>query len=218
VHTVSKLELTLETLEATCPLDQRFDQESFVAIDVETANSNISSICQIATVCFLAGQIVESWQSVIDPEEPFAPLNVMIHGIDGRATQQAPSFPMIMTKLSSLLTDKIVVSHMAFDRVAIQKVCLKYDLQPMSCVWLDTARVARRAWPRFSKRGYGLRSIASWCEIEFHHHNALADASTAGQILTRAVAETGIGVKDWIAFTGTRVCRSPSSENKAGIR
>ena len=56
--------------------------DSFVAIDVETANADLASICQIGLVTFADGQIVSGWQSLIDPEDEFNEINISIHGID----------------------------------------------------------------------------------------------------------------------------------------
>lgn len=71
--------------------------------------------------------------------------------------------------------------------------------QPFDCYWLDTARVARRAWSDFSRSGYGLKNLAAHCGITFTHHDALEDARAAGEILLRAVAETGSTVAEWCA-------------------
>jgi len=137
---------------------------------------------------------------MIDPEEPFAQLNVRLHGIDEAVVRHAPTFPSVMPALSLMVAGRVVASHMAFDRVAMHRVCCKYGIPPVSCAWLDTARVARRAWPRFARRGYGLKSVASWCGIEFEHHNAVEDARAAGRILVQAVSETGIGVDTWLSY------------------
>jgi DNA polymerase-3 subunit epsilon len=69
---------------------------SFLALDVETANANISSICQSAVVRFEVGKAVNIWHSLVNPGEPFAALNVAIHGIDAGTVQDAPDFPGVM--------------------------------------------------------------------------------------------------------------------------
>lgn len=170
----------------------------FIAVDVETANADLSSICQIAAVSFVGVRAVNVWQSLVDPDDVFEPFNVSLHGIDQAAVACAPRFPEIFTELSSLLTGTIVASHTAFDRVALERACEKYQVQHLDCTWLDTARVCRRAWPRFARRGYGLRSIASWCGIEFHHHDAAEDARAAGSVLARAITETGVDIPEWL--------------------
>lgn len=48
----------------------------FVAIDVETANSDMASICQIGLAKFTEGELVDEWVSIIDPEDDFDWANV----------------------------------------------------------------------------------------------------------------------------------------------
>ena len=64
----------------------------FVAIDVETANSDQGSICQIGLVVFSGDRIHETWQSLVNPEDEFDPRNVLIHGIDESSVRDAPRF------------------------------------------------------------------------------------------------------------------------------
>lgn len=161
----------------------------FVAVDVETANADMASICQIGVVTFENGTVVDSWGRLVNPQDYFDDLNVSIHGIDEHDVQNAPPFPDVSMRLREAFAGRVVASHMPFDRVAIAKACDKYNLLSIECTWLDTARVARRAWPRLSRRGYGLASIASWLEIEFNHHDAEEDARAAGLVLLRAVTD-----------------------------
>ena len=44
-------------------------RNSFVAVDVETANSDRGSICQIGVVSVEQGQIVDEWQTLVDPRD-----------------------------------------------------------------------------------------------------------------------------------------------------
>lgn len=171
----------------------------FLAVDVETANTDPSSICQIAIVRFERGTAVNIWQSMINPGEQFAALNVSLHGIDEVAVANAPEFPQVIGVLSELLSGKVVATHMAFDRIALQSALTKHCVESVECSWLDTASVARRAWPRFAKRGYGLKSLSAWCGIDLRHHDAVEDATAAGLIFAKAMADTGTTVGDWMA-------------------
>jgi len=170
----------------------------FVAIDVETANADIASICQIGIVAFENGSVKESWQSLVNPEDYFENINTSIHGIDERAVEGAPTFPRIYGSVRKLLADAVVASHTPFDRVAVARVIEKYDLEYCDCAWLDTARVARRAWPEFSQRGYGLANVARKLGISFVAHNAEEDARAAGEILAYAMKETGMAISEWL--------------------
>ena len=54
----------------------------FVVIDVETANPDPSSICQVGVASFREGQLHGSWESLVNPEDYFDGINLAIHGID----------------------------------------------------------------------------------------------------------------------------------------
>ena len=170
----------------------------FVAVDVETANPDVASICQIGIVAFENGRVKESWQSLVNPEDYFDDFNVFIHGIDERAVKGAPTFPQVFDTVRKWLVGAVVACHTPFDRVAVARVVEKYGLPPVDCAWLDTAKVVRRTWPEFSRRGYGLANVASKFGIAFAHHNAEEDARAAGEILARAIEETGMTASEWL--------------------
>jgi len=174
-------------------------RDTFVALDVETANADFASICQVGAATFRNGDLIASWQSLVDPEDDFDPVNVSIHGISADAVAGAPRFADVCSELQPILEHAVVATHTAFDRVAISKARTKAGLEPLPCDWLDTARVCRRAWPQFAQRGYGLKHVAKHLDIEFKHHDALEDARAAGQILLRAMLDTGLGITDWIS-------------------
>jgi DNA polymerase-3 subunit epsilon len=116
----------------------------FVAIDVETANEDLASICQIGIASYGNGVLTHEWKSLVDPEDDFDAINVSIHGITEAAVAGAPTFGDLAPRLArSLENAGVVASHTHFDRVAIQRAYESYDLAPPFCVWLDTARVAR---------------------------------------------------------------------------
>ncbi|MGA3327076.1 MAG: exonuclease domain-containing protein [Terriglobia bacterium] len=171
----------------------------FITVDVETANPDLASICQVGLVAFQDGAVSGSWQSLVNPEDYFDGMNVSIHGIDEASVKGAPTFPQIRDLIAGRLAGKIVASHTSFDRVALARVVEKYGLEQIECIWLDTARVVRRAWPEFSQRGYGLGNVAGKLGIEFVHHNAQEDARAAGEILLHAIKVTGLTVQDWLA-------------------
>lgn len=172
----------------------------FATIDVETANADLSSICQVGVAIFRNSSHVDSWSSLVNPEDEFDGFNVSIHGIDEKMIRSAPTWPSVAEKLRSLLTGSIVACHTPFDRGATTLACEKYNLDQFNCQWLDTARVVRRAWPdKFGEKGYGLRNVAKFLDIKFKHHDALEDARAAGEILCRASAQAGLNLEGWFA-------------------
>jgi DNA polymerase-3 subunit epsilon len=180
----------------------------FVAVDVETANADVASICQIGAAVFDDADVVDRWSTLIDPEDEFSGLNVQIHGITPDRVCGAPTFPAVAHQLRELLHGQIVACHTSFDRLSIGRACERYGLPPVECRWLDTARVVRRAWPQYRQSGFGLKSVAEDMGIKFRHHDAAEDARAAGEILVRAVAETDVSVADWLLLA-LRPCPSP---------
>lgn len=184
----------------------------FISIDVETANADLASICQIGVVRFKNGEIIDTWQTLIDPEDYFDMVNVSIHGIDEDTIADAPKFPDISDVLAMHISGAVVVSHTVFGRRAIAAAFGRYGIAAPQSAWLDTAKVVRRTWSAFSQRGYGLASVAEKLGIKFQHHNALEDARAAGEVLVHAVRTTGMTLAQWFE----RVKR-PINESSAQI-
>ncbi len=180
----------------------------FVVIDVETANSDLSSICQVGIASFRDGSLADAWESLVDPEDYFSPVNVSIHGIDECDVQGAPTWRCIFPEVASRLGSRIVVSHTPFDRVALKQACDRSGMSGCEFRWLDSARVVRIAWPKFSKSGYGLSNMAAHFGIAYGAHDALEDARCAGLLLLRAVAETGISPEGWLIRSSQPISRS----------
>jgi DNA polymerase-3 subunit epsilon len=176
---------------------------NFVVIDVETANPNFASICQIGIAPFRDGVPERPRQWLVNPRDYFDPINVSIHGIDDDTVRDAPTWPEIYAAVAPFLAGNIVASHTAFDRAAVTQACGTWNVSACECRWLDTARVVRRAWPQFSKSGYGLANVAATFGIKYQAHDAAEDARCAGEILMLAVGQTGLSVEQWLV----RVCQ-----------
>lgn len=192
----------------------------FIALDVETANADLASICQIGIAHFEDGRFCEKWESLVDPEDDFYPLNIGIHGINESMVADAPTFPSLSEIVTKKLVNTVVVSHTPFDQTAIRLVFEKYDIELPVITWLDTARVVRRTWTDLSRRGYGLAPVAERLGIEFRHHNAAEDAGAAGEILLHAMRETGHSVDEWVvraqeSISGARDARDARDAREA---
>ncbi|MGB2833933.1 MAG: exonuclease domain-containing protein [Methylotenera sp.] len=170
----------------------------FVAIDVETANPDVASICQIGIARFANKKLVEEWVTLINPEDYFDYFNVGIHGIDENDVVNAPTFPDILEKLRYFLEGNICVCHTHFDRVSINKAFNKYSISMLNISWLDSARVARRTWEEFAWTGYGLSNICKKIGYEFKHHDALEDAKASGQVILAAIEKSQIDLDLWL--------------------
>ena len=170
-------------------------EPDFVAVDVETACSRVSSICQIGIVGFKDGRELFAYESLIDPKDDFTAFNIRIHGIDPAKVAGQPSFGEAYHRIAGLLSGRVVVAHSSFDKHCIAAASRVHQAPPIHCRWLDTVRVSRRTWPEL--HSHRLNVIAASLGITFRHHDALEDARTCGRIMAHAIAHTGIAVPDW---------------------
>lgn len=172
---------------------------TFNAVDVETANSDNSSICQIGIAHVVDGHVVDRWGTLVDPEDEFENRKIAIHGIKPEDVRGAPTLPEVRDELRRRLRDQVTVSHMPFDRGAFQIAMDKYGLEQLQVYWLDSAKVARRAWPeKFGQRGYGLKNVANYIGHEFKHHDAVEDAVAAAEITLAACRERDVDIEHWL--------------------
>ncbi|MDA3919684.1 MAG: exonuclease domain-containing protein [Salinisphaera sp.] len=175
------------------------DPSAFIAVDVETANKDAGSICQIGFARFAGGALIDNWSWLVHPQTYFSRYNTAIHGIRPGDVSHAPDWAGIHDTVAQLLGGQIVVSHTAFDLTAITGASLACGRHPIKARWLDSVRVARRAFPEYRQRGgYGLASLRVHLALDFKHHDAGEDARAAGYVIEAAVARSGLTVADWL--------------------
>lgn len=177
----------------------------FTAIDVETANADMASICSIGAAVFENGKLASEWHSLVNPDDEFDFVNISIHGIDQSMVAGSPTFGELSDTLNQILSNAVVVTHTHFDRVAMHQAAHRWGVEPLQCTWLDSARVARRTWAQCARSGYGLADVCALIGHEFEHHDALEDAKAAGQVLLAALLETGFDLEGMLSRVGQPV-------------
>lgn len=171
---------------------------NFLALDVETANPDLSSICQIGIITFVDGEPRNAWSSLINPLDYFDTTNMHIHGITPQDVRRAPTWKHVAEQVRAITADQTVVTHGSFDRTALTRVCAKHDTPPLNCRWLDTCMVVRRTWEEVAYSGYGLAAMAHRLGITFNHHDAAEDATATGRVLVRAMLQSGKTLEQWL--------------------
>lgn len=159
---------------------------NFVAIDVETANSNASSVCAVGAVKVIDGAIVDKFYQLVRPTPNyyFAYFTNEVHGISRADTDSAPRFCELLPRLKDFIGDLPLVAHnMPFDSGCLHAAAKAYGLDfpdnPFHC----TLAACRQSIPRSLCSSYSLPYVAEFLGIPFNnHHNALADAEACAKI------------------------------------
>lgn len=171
--------------------------DTYVVLDFETANEQRASPCAVGLVHVKDNKIADSWETLIDPETHFSPMNVMIHGITRDDVTGAPKFPDVIDRILAATRDaELVVAHNAsFDVQVLAKTAARYQLELEPLSFACTRVFARRWWPRWP--AYGLVPVIRQLGLadtlgEWAHHSALWDARACAQIATRGFAHQGV--------------------------
>ncbi|MEH6836006.1 MULTISPECIES: exonuclease domain-containing protein [Falsihalocynthiibacter] len=159
----------------------------FIALDVETANGDAASICQIGIACVQPDNHIQCYATYVNPEMPFEPFNSELHGIDAQTVSNAPLFPQIWARLLPLLAGHHLIQHSNFDKNAINAACAENGLPDPALQWSDSVGIARRTWPRLKGNGgHGLGNLKKILGLEFEHHDAGEDARAAALVVLHA--------------------------------
>lgn len=161
---------------------------NFVAIDLETATSDRSSICQIGITEVIDGVPMEPKSWLVQPEgNEYDGMNIFIHGITPKDTQNSPQFPEVWKEVQSYLEGKIVVAHnTSFDMYALRDAFMKYDIEFPTFDYFCSLRLAR-----YTIKGcysYSLDIVLDYLGIDFGvHHKADSDSLGCALLFLRCL-------------------------------
>ena len=87
--------------------------DDFVAIDVETANGERTSICAIGAVKVVNGYITDRFYELVKPEPEyyFRHFTLNIHGIGKEDTENARTFDKVWRDIDKMIDNLPLVAH-----------------------------------------------------------------------------------------------------------
>lgn len=165
----------------------------FVALDVETANYDRATICQIGVACVRPDNSIETWATYVDPRTSTWAFTGL-HGISQTTVRGAPTFIEALSMFELLLGGVTIYQHSGFDRSAFRAACTASTRDEPDWIWQNSVTVARRAWPELKGRGgHGLASLKKHLGLSFDHHDAGEDARAAAEVVLHAERTMGRG-------------------------
>lgn len=157
----------------------------FVALDVETANCEPSSICALGAAKVRDGRVVDTFYSLVKPEPEYYHWScTRVHGLTAADTEDAPCFDAVWTRFCKWAESLPLAAHNArFDESCIRAACRVYRLDAPDGGFMCTLSAARRKIPRGVLASKSLDSLCDFFAIDLkNHHNALADAVAAAKL------------------------------------
>lgn len=163
-------------------------KENFVAIDLETATSDRSSICQIGITQVVDGEPLQPKSWLVQPEgNRYDSMNIWIHGITPEDTKECPSFPEVWKEVLPYLQNKTVVAHnTSFDMYALRDAFNKYGIEYPTFDYFCSLRIARCIVK--GCYSYSLDVVANHLGLEFGvHHKADSDSLGCALVLLKCL-------------------------------
>ena len=159
---------------------------TFAAIDFETANGNIGSVCSVGIVVVRNGEITDRIYSLIRPRPNFYLYwNTRIHGLTCHHTDSAPDFPEVWAALAPRIEGLPLVAHNSpFDEGCLKSAFANYGLVYPNYRFHCTVRLSRKRFPNLDN--HKLPTVAAHCGYDLNnHHHALADAEACAHIMLK---------------------------------
>jgi DNA polymerase-3 subunit epsilon len=158
--------------------------QTYVVVDVETTGGRpgLHRLTEIGAVKMRGGEVIDEWQSLINPQRSIPSNITRITGIDESMVAQAPLFADIADSFAEFMGDAIFAAHnvnfdYGFISTEYQMIDRKFR-HPKIC----TCSSMRKLYPGY--RSYSLKNLCQEFEIDLKsHHRALCDAQAAAELL-----------------------------------
>jgi len=159
------------------------NEQPLVVVDLETTGlwPIFDRICEIGVLRAQGDVILDSYQTLINPQRPISPGASRVNGLTDAQVSRAPTFAEIAAQVLAKLDVGVLICHNApfdlgFLEVEFSRLGLSW--QPKGVI--DTLDIARRY---FYFDSNSLPAIAARLEIETPQaHRALGDALTTFQV------------------------------------
>jgi DNA polymerase-3 subunit epsilon len=162
------------------------DQTPFVIVDTETTGSRAGEdrLIEIGAVRLVGGQVVDTFQQLIDPGRAVPNRITWLTGISTAMVFGQPSANEVLPRFAEFLGDAVMVAHnLPFDARFLDVAMDEAGLPPIRNASLDTLRLARRLLPSLPSKG--LTGLTAHFGITVDgRHRALGDAQATAELLT----------------------------------
>lgn len=157
----------------------------YVAIDFETANSELSSACAIGLVGVENDKVVFQKYYLINPEMEFSSYNINIHHITEEDVKTSPNFKELWKEIGQYFNGIVIAHNAMFDLNVLKSLIEKYNLDTPNIKIACTLKISQKLWKDVLPN-CKLNTISSYLEVSHNHHNALSDAYVCYKIIERA--------------------------------
>lgn len=184
----------------------------FIAIDFETANPNMTSPCSLGITLVRNNNIEKTFSFLINPEEPFSPFNIKIHGITAEAVMHSHTFPVVWNEVAPLFSQYPVIAHnVDFDKSVLEYTASKYSISLPEIQYYCTLQLCR---DNINTDKYSLDCVCEYFDIPLvNHHCCDDDCIAAAKIMLQLLNNPSCSVYEHSRTKHGLQCISSKREN-----
>src|SRR3954447_11067331 len=202
------------SLAAPLGADLLLEEATYVVVDLETTGlrPGSSQICEIGAVRVAGFELVDEFQTLVDPHERLSPAVAALTGLNNRMLRGAPPPSVAVQRFLAFAGDAVLVAHNArFDLGFLDRETERLTGSRLANPVVDTVSLARRLVggrvPRAS-----LAHLSHWAGTSVQPcHRALPDAQATAEVLLRLIGlaqERGARtIADLVQLAATRTRR-----------
>lgn len=170
---------------------------NFAVVDIETTGSSHlgGKITEIAIVISDGKKIIDTYETLINPECKIPYFITRLTGIDDKMVENAPKFYEVAKEIIHLTEGKIFVAHnSSFDYGFFKKEFkdLGFDYNRKT---ICTVKTARKVFPGLAS--YSLGKLASHFNVPIHaRHRAMGDAEATAILFHKMLKESPMFIND----------------------
>lgn len=159
--------------------------QPYVVVDIETTGGRAAQhkITEIGMVKVVNGEIVEEYETLLNPQRRIPRNITALTGIDDVMVADAPIFAEVADEIAQFTKGCVFVAHnVNFDYGFIKQEFARIERR-FSRAKLCTVREMRKAKPGL--KSYSLANLTAAFNIDMtRHHRAMSDAIAANELLT----------------------------------
>ncbi len=174
-------------------------QTTFVIVDLETTGAspkNGSAITEIGAIKVKTGQVIDQFESFVNPLAPIPEYITDLTGITNQMLMNAPIIDEIFPKFLEFVgdhEDSVLVAHNApFDLSFLKSAAKELDLIWPKYRTLDTVTIARQVLSKEDVPNCKLGTLAEFFGTKVEpNHRALDDAKATTEVLHGLIERLG---------------------------
>lgn len=163
----------------------------FVSLDIETTGLSpmYDEIIELGAVKYREGKVVDTFSSLVKPENPVDNFITQMTGITNEMLEDAPSLVSILPTFLDFVGSDVVVGHnVNFDINFIYDACDSFGFPSFSNDFVDTMRLARRMYKGLPN--HKLDTLIDHFGLEHRTlHRGLGDCELTAECFQRMIAD-----------------------------